>query len=121
VAANAVESASRLEPDLAIALIEPKTSSRHNRIRANAILGLLRQGAPDAAGQLHAMLSDPEPLQRVSAIWVATRSRAVDEIRTLRRLAGEDRVPELRTRAAAAARLLDAQAVHRPTERMACS
>jgi hypothetical protein len=55
------------------------------------------------------MLSDDDPRHRVSALWVARRSRAKPVVGDLRRLADSDRFSEIRDRATAVARILDHQ------------
>lgn len=105
VRANAVEALIRIEQP-ATDLIDAMTSCRENRPRANAVWGLLRAQPQAGARKLRAMLTDPDPLHRVSAVWVASRARATPVLNDLRRLAEQDRISEVRTRAAAAARLL---------------
>ena len=52
------------------------------------------------------MLSDPRPLHRVSGVWAARIGRATGVVPDLERLVGHDRLPEVRTRARSALRLL---------------
>jgi hypothetical protein len=88
--------------------LRPALRSHENRCRANAVRALLgaRSGGarPVAAAALRSMLGDESPLHRVSAIWVARRTRraAVDD--DLRRLARADPFPIVRRRAQAALR-----------------
>ncbi|MHC4416642.1 MAG: HEAT repeat domain-containing protein [Planctomycetota bacterium] len=105
VRANAVEALARLDRR-ATSVPGVLTHSRNNRVRANAIRAL-RCEQPEASRQgLRDMLADRDPLHRVSGVWVAGRTRDTRFLAQLRGLAARDQLPEVRTRAAAAARLL---------------
>ncbi|MHC4948659.1 MAG: HEAT repeat domain-containing protein [Planctomycetota bacterium] len=112
VRANAVESLVRGRgPGLALGLT--RVESRNNRARANAIRARLRVHPEAGLENLRSMLTDHDPLHRVSAVWVARRARARAAARQLERLVTGDRLPEIRTRAAAALGLLDARRLAR--------
>lgn len=105
VAANAVEALARIDA----ATIDDRDdllASRENRVRANAVRARVRRQPLSEC--LPAMLADPDPRHRVSAVWVAARSRAPHVRRDLGRLARADRFLEIRTRAEAALRWLQA-------------
>jgi hypothetical protein len=109
VRANAVEAMCASGVDAA-PLAATFTGDRANRPRANAVLGLLRQHRGAALPHLRAMLDDPDPLHRVSGVWVVRRARVIEVAMDLRRLIETDLVAEVRNRAAAAERALRANA-----------
>jgi HEAT repeat protein len=104
VQANAIESLARLRLDEAVLL--EQSNAGHNRLRANAIRGLVRHDRERGVERLNRMLGDANPLHRVSAIWAARSSRARESANHVERLAARDASPEIRTRAAAALRFL---------------
>ncbi|MHC4773661.1 MAG: HEAT repeat domain-containing protein [Planctomycetota bacterium] len=106
VRANAVEALVRIDrrPGAHLGAL---AASRENRLRANAVRGLLAGRAPGGVKALRRMLADTDPRHRVSGVWVARRSRARPVIPDLRRLADDDRFTEIRARASAAVRFLD--------------
>ncbi|MHC4128815.1 MAG: HEAT repeat domain-containing protein [Planctomycetota bacterium] len=106
VRANAVEALVRIDrrPGAHLGAL---AASRENRLRANAVRGLLAGRAPGGVKALRRMLTDTDPRHRVSGVWVARRSRARPVIPDLRRLADDDRFTEIRARASAAVRFLD--------------
>lgn len=55
-------------------LSELKNPAYHQRVRANALRALGRSDANGAIQGLSHMLSDPRPVHRLSAAWLATRS-----------------------------------------------
>ncbi|MCH8315828.1 MAG: hypothetical protein IIA64_07630 [Planctomycetes bacterium] len=109
VRANAIESLMRLDRR-GIERIVPMVTTRQNRPRANAVRALLAVRSAKGLPQLRAMLADPDPLHRISGIWVAKRTRALGVAGELQQLAKQDRFVEVRSRADAAARFL----AHRP-------
>ena len=109
VRANAIEALMRLDRG-GIELIEPMVTTRDNRPRANAVRALLAVIHTKALPELKTMLADPDPLHRISGIWVAKRSRTLGVAGELKQLAKQDRIPEVRSRAEAAARFI----AHRP-------
>jgi hypothetical protein len=108
VRANAIEALVRIDRRPG-AHLDALAASRDNRLRANAVRGLLAGRAPGGIRALRRMLADDDPRHRVSALWVARRSRAKPVVDDLRRLADSDRFSEIRDRATAAARILDHQ------------
>ena len=105
VRANAIESLMRLDRR-GTKFIEPIVTTRANRPRANAVGALLAVRHAQALPQLRSMLADPDPLHRISGIWVAKRARALGVAGQLQQLAKQDRFPQVRSRAEAAARFL---------------
>jgi hypothetical protein len=106
VRANAVEALVRIDRRPA-AHLDALAASRDNRLRANAVRGLLIGRSTGGVRVLRRMLADDDPRHRVSAVWVARSARALPVTKDLRRMADEDRFAEIRRRAAAAARLLE--------------
>ena len=106
VRANAVEAMMRAAGPPAIEIIEPLTASEENRTRANAVRAVLKQQPGSGLDELRAMLTDTNPLHRVSGIWVARCARAIPAISVLEAVARNDRIVQVRARAAAALRLL---------------
>jgi HEAT repeat protein len=109
VRANAVEALMRIDRRWGGAFGEV-AESRDNRLRANAVRAMLAARAPAGQAALRSMLADADPRHRVSAVWVARRARVGPVAGELRGLADRDRFTEVRTRAAAACRLLGRQA-----------
>ena len=101
VRANALETLTRIDRR-AIDRLHDLLVGGDNRLRANAIRALLRRGNPKGPSVLGAMLRDPDPRHRVSAIWVAARAREGRVVGVLARIADQDQVGEVRRRAAAA-------------------
>ncbi|MHC4447060.1 MAG: HEAT repeat domain-containing protein [Planctomycetota bacterium] len=106
VRANAVEAMMRAAGSQAIEIIEPLTASEENRTRANAVRAVLKQQPGSGLDELRAMLTDTNPLHRVSGIWVARCARAVPAVSMLEAVARNDRIAQVRVRAGAALRLL---------------
>ncbi len=106
VRANAVEALVRIDGRPG-AHLEALAASRENRLRANAVRGLLAGRAPGGVRALRRMLADTDPRHRVSGVWVARRTRARPVVDDLRGLADGDRFTEIRARASAAVRLID--------------
>ncbi len=105
VRANAIESLTRLDRR-AIEFAASMVTTRDNRPRANAVRALLDVLHTKALPQLRTMLADADPLHRISGIWVARRTRALGVAGELQELAKQDRFPEVRSRAEAAARFI---------------
>jgi len=110
VKANAIEALAGTAQVNIIGSISPLTGSEQNRPRANAVRAVLRADRKRGLAGLRRMLADPRPLHRVSAIWVARAARVAEAAPDLERLAVQDRLPEIRTRAMGAVRLLKCQA-----------
>lgn len=103
VRANALEALTRRDRR-AIDRLSKLFGSRDNRLRANVVRAVLRRRGKAGPALLRDMLGDADPLHRVSAIWVAARSREGRVAGELRRMADHDGVGEVRRRAAAAIR-----------------
>ncbi|MCA9295021.1 MAG: hypothetical protein KC983_00860, partial [Phycisphaerales bacterium] len=99
--------------DITLRWLTSLAGDDHNRLRGNAVRALLRMDAPPAPTLLHAMLEDKRPLHRVSGLWAATTGGNVSIVDVIRNLCATDPVPEIRTRAHAAQRLLEAHATAR--------
>ena len=67
---------------------------------------VLKQQRGSGLDQLRAMLTDTNPLHRVSGIWVARSARAIPALPALEAVARNDRIAQVRARAEAALRLL---------------
>ncbi len=128
VRANAIDALSqlnrRLQPEelkeQIIEIISPHLLSRHNRERANALRAWI-QNAPqtDTSSREHSraiiglrdMLHDSNPMHRISAIWVAGRSRLPLFADDLHVAAKHDVAQPVRRRAVAALQRLTARHV----------
>ena len=106
VQANAVEALARMGGDSSSAM--DKVTSRHNRVRANAIKWLLETGNRQGEMALAAMLTDHRPAHRASALWVVRTLHHLPADTILRRLALEDEDTKIRARAASTLRSLHA-------------
>jgi hypothetical protein len=109
VRANAVEAMARQDEAGTVETLAPLSDHRHNRLRANSVLALVRHHQPIGAHALRSMLSDDDPLHRVSGIWVAGRCAATFARSDLRNLVERDNRIEIRRRAALALRRIDAR------------
>ena len=105
VRANAIESSMRMDPS-SIGLIAPMVGVRENRPRANAVRALMRNKPKAGLPQLKAMLSDPDPLHRISGVWAAQRSGTLAIMSQLQKLSKRDRFTEIRSRADVAMKFL---------------
>ena len=74
-------------------------NSRHNRERANAIKAFGRFDFATARECLQRMLTDPNPLHRMSALWVVDRLRLVETMRHVAAMARRDPNQRVRRRA----------------------
>ncbi|MDY7108252.1 MAG: hypothetical protein SYC29_06405 [Planctomycetota bacterium] len=106
VRANAIERLARLGRSESLDVISHLSGCDENRPRANAIRAVLRGDRRRGVADLRRMLADSRPLHRVSAVWVARAGSVIEVAPELHRLAGEERLPEIRTRAQAAMRWL---------------
>jgi hypothetical protein len=106
VQANAIESLDRVGAPRLDVLVEPWIASGHNRPRANAIKAMIRGGSEPAIDALRRMLTDPRPLHRLSAVWVARTARVAPTALAVRAMGEADPQPEIRARARSAARFL---------------
>lgn len=108
VRANAIDGlgqASRIvepKPEAAalVEVLAPHALSRENRERANVLRAWLGAAPNRAIGPLRDMLRDPNPMHRISAIWVAGRSQRRELADDLRDVIRSDEQPAIRTRAA---------------------
>jgi hypothetical protein len=115
VRANAVEALTAISirerqgvlADVTLRWLTELAEDDHNRLRGNAVRALLRTDARSAPRLLHAMLEDKRPLHRVSGLWAATTGGDLSIVEVVRNLCASDPVPEIRTRAHAARRLLE--------------
>jgi len=107
VRANAVESLARHDDAGMIETLAALSDHRHNRLRANSVLALLRKRQPVGAHALRAMLADEDPMHRVSGIWVVNRAHASFARPDLRTIAERDSLIEVRKRAVGALRRID--------------
>ena len=105
VRANAIESSMRMDP-ASIGLIAPMVGVRENRPRANAVRALMRVKPSAGLSQLKAMLSDPDPLHRISGVWAAQRSGTLAIMSQLQKLSKRDRFTEIKSRADIAMKFL---------------
>ncbi len=105
VKANAIESSMRMDPS-SIGLIAPMVGVRENRPRANAVRALMRTKPSAGLPQLKAMLSDPDPLHRISGVWAAQRSGTLAIMSQLQKLSKRDRFTEIKCRADIAMKFL---------------
>jgi hypothetical protein len=101
IRANALETLRAMAPAVAIAPAEPAARSADGRLRAAAVLTLLRARLPSGVRELERMLADVRPMHRVAALWVAKTAREASALDLVRQLACGDRVPEVRVRARA--------------------
>lgn len=108
VRANAIESLGR-RCDATVELLQPFAEGRENRERANATLTILHRERERGIEYLRDMLTDGDPLHRISAVWAARRARVHETAWEIDRLAEDDPLPEVRVRAASARRLLGAR------------
>jgi hypothetical protein len=128
VRANAVEALSRRGEPAMVAEVKA-LGDAHHRVRANLVRAVLRvattrttstSAAPlDPAEELARMLGDDRPMHRLAGVWLARRSMMVDRSALSARwaelsarvheVAGLDREPQVRARAASCAALLDAR------------
>lgn len=105
VRANAIESL-RSQYDAVVEHVKPFVEGRENRSRANATLTVLHHERERGVEHLRDMLTDGDPLHRISAVWAARRGRVHEAAWEIDRLAEDDPLPEVRVRAASARRLL---------------
>jgi hypothetical protein len=102
VRANAVEAMAGFDGDAwkdRAHVLELLTQDADSRTRANAVRILLMGRSPRAGSALKRMLLDPRPRHRISALWAAGSARAAHAAAVLRRVAEEDPIPFVRTRA----------------------
>jgi hypothetical protein len=69
VRANAVESLWGADSDSAKAVLKEASRDRHHRVAVNALIGLHRSGAVDAAASLKKMAQAPDPMARAAAAF----------------------------------------------------
>jgi HEAT repeat protein len=75
-------------------------NSRHNRERANAIKALGHFDFATARECLGRMLSDPNPLHRMSALWVVNQLHLLETLRQISTMSRRDPNAHVRKRAA---------------------
>jgi HEAT repeat protein len=71
-------------------------NSRHNRERANAIKAISDYDFTTARECLARMLADPNPMHRISALWVVSQLQVLGIVRQVSSIARKD--PNLRVR-----------------------
>lgn len=100
VRSNAIESLRRLGR---LECSEPRllrlAREGGNRSRATALWAMLQQPTEQSMAAMAAMLNDPRPAHRLSALWVVNRTRPLALIRRVTDLARRD--PEIAVRRAA--------------------
>ncbi len=112
--ANAIEVLSPPLVESYRTTLEAITDSPDNRPRANAIAAIARIDRDDAAARLQAMLKDPRPLHRLSALWAADAMALTQCASRVADLARQDVSRPVRDRARRTARrLLAAMTAHR--------
>lgn len=119
VRANAVEALSLDESRAIEDRLRAMAHSPANRLRANAIRSLLHaepKGGPCVEPLLGAMLEDPRPLHRASALWVVEVEKLAAHVPLVANSLRHDTDPSVSRRAKAAARaLLPHLDVHDPS------
>ncbi len=100
VRANAVESMAALHIADRSQQLLAMLNSRHNRERANAIKAMSDFDYPTARDCLDRMLADPNPMHRMSALWVVGQMHMLDIIRVVSSIARRDPNVRIRNRAA---------------------
>lgn len=119
VEANAVEALDRTGDQMAVPQLLPKLQSQNNRVRANTIKALLKRDIHEAVGALHKMLADPNPVNRVSALWVIQKMELVSLARQVVDIAVSDPSPKVRDRAHRMVEHLSPPIVHRDSNEAA--
>ena len=100
VRANSVEAMEQLHVANRSQQVLAMLNSRHNRERANAIKALSSYDFVTARETLAKMLLDPNPMHRISALWVVDQLAVLDIIRQVTTLARRDGNAHVRGRAA---------------------
>ena len=100
VRANAVESMGTLHIADRSQQVLAMLNSRHNRERANAIRAISEFDFATARECLSRMLADPNPIHRISALWVVSQIQMLEVVRQVSAIARKD--PNLRVRRRAA-------------------
>ena len=90
VRANAIEVIDQRHDPQYLPLLSRIARSHHNRERANAIKALHAMRVGTAAPQLIAMLRDPRPEHRISALWALRQVGLWQMLREVARLAKTD-------------------------------
>ncbi|MGN6367946.1 MAG: HEAT repeat domain-containing protein [Phycisphaerae bacterium] len=100
VRANAIESMELLHIADRSQQVLTMLNSRHNRERANAIKAISQFDFATARECLSRMLADPNPMHRISALWVVSQIHMFEVVRQVSAIARKD--PNLRVRRRAA-------------------
>lgn len=100
VRANAIEAMEQLRIADRSQQVLAMLNSRYNRERANAIKALSQFNFTTARETLSKMLLDPNPMHRVSALWVVEQLALMDLARQVATMARRDSNQHVRTRAA---------------------
>ncbi len=109
VRSNAVESLEKMhQVDQARQKLQELAATSGNRSRATALKALLSLPAGGAVPALDAMLGDPDPKHRISALWVAEQMGVIAVGRKIAELAANDQDAKVRLRAMRIFRLLAA-------------
>jgi hypothetical protein len=100
VRANAIEAMDDLHIADRSQQVLAMLNSRHNRERANAIKALGHFDFATARECLGRMLSDPNPLHRMSALWVVNQLHLLETLRQISTMSRRDPNAHVRKRAA---------------------
>jgi HEAT repeat protein len=100
VRANAVESMEDLHLADRSQQVLAMLNSRHSRERANAIRSLGKCNFATARECLQRMLADPNPLHRMSALWVVAQLNMLETMRQVSHIARRDPNHRVRKQAA---------------------
>lgn len=99
VRANAIEAMDNLHIAHQSRQVLAMINSRHNRERANAIKAMLQYDYATARDCLNKMLADPNPMHRVSALWVIEQLDLLALLRQVHSMARRDPNTRVRHRA----------------------
>lgn len=99
VQANAMEAIDALDSPDRARISSTKLGSRHARVRANAVKSLFKSDLRQASEALLAMLRDPSPSHRISALWVIERMHLATTWEAIHELSRNDGVDRVRRRA----------------------
>jgi hypothetical protein len=100
VRANAIESMETLHIADRSQQVLAMLNSRHNRERASAIRAISKFDFETARECLSRMLADPNPLHRISALWVVSQLQMLEIVRQVSAISRKDPNVRVRHRAA---------------------
>ncbi len=104
--ANAVEVLLNRGDPIDVTAAENLTESRENRLRANAVRGIVNYRPQHGAAHLKNMLHDTDPLHRISGLWVTRRTECSVVKDDVHELAAGDDALIIRKRASTVERIL---------------